>query len=192
MNTYAFLLNNTIAEYPVTEEMIKARGHMVSLYALCVYAPKPSIDRFQSLVEKREIVTEKSGERTVYITYSVAKKSFEALLFEVFKGRKMEIKASDVNDDDLINKISSLGDEIIQKQLDAFAASRGYENIAAAISYRHSAVPKWAADAEIANRLRDETWKAVIDRDAKIKASESPLYSNTTEFLSGLPKLTWE
>ena len=80
--------------------------------------------------------------------------------------------------------------ETIQHRLDAFAQTRGYDNIMSACSYFGSANPRFKAEADVAIRLRDETWAACYAILEAVLAGERP--APTLEALfAELPPLEW-
>ena len=79
----------------------------------------------------------------------------------------------------------------VQARLDAFAQTRGYDNIMSACSYFGSANPRFKAEADRAITLRDTTWARCYEILAEVLAGarETP----TLEALfAELPVLTWE
>ena len=79
----------------------------------------------------------------------------------------------------------------IQQRLDAFARTRGYDNIMSACTYVNSVMERFRLEGERAARLRDETWitaYAILDA---VLAGEREV-PTLEELFSELPELTWE
>lgn len=79
----------------------------------------------------------------------------------------------------------------IQRRLDAFAQTRGYDNIMSACSYFGSGNARFKAEADTAIALRDATWEqcyAILDA---VLAGERDV-PTLDEIVAELPVLTWE
>lgn len=74
--------------------------------------------------------------------------------------------------------------------LEDFAKSRGYSSLLSCTSYANSTVEKFRNEANLAIRLRDETWTKCYDILAAVESGsrEIPLLP---ALLSELPVLTW-
>lgn len=78
----------------------------------------------------------------------------------------------------------------IQRRLDAFAQTRGYDNILSACTYATSAVPQFATEGQCAVALRDATWAAAAQVLAEVQAAtRTP--PTQAELLAELPALAW-
>ena len=81
--------------------------------------------------------------------------------------------------------------EAIQQRLDAFAQTRGYDNIMSACTYTSSIMERFRLEGVRAARLRDETWiQAYAILDA-VLAGEREV-PTLEELFAELPALTWE
>lgn len=78
-----------------------------------------------------------------------------------------------------------------QKRLDAFAQTRGYENINSATTYINSSVDKYKNEGTYAATARDSTWSALyqIIEDATDGKREKVV--NFSEIVPELPSLAW-
>lgn len=79
----------------------------------------------------------------------------------------------------------------IQKRLDDFARTRGYDGILSACTYATSAVPKFAAEGRYAVDARDATWSAAYAILAEVQAGDRPIPGSLSEIESDLPVLAW-
>lgn len=78
-----------------------------------------------------------------------------------------------------------------QKRLDAFAQTRGYENINSAVSYISSTVDKYKDEATYLIAARDSTWQALYNIVEDATAGNRPIVKQFSEIESELPTLTW-
>lgn len=78
----------------------------------------------------------------------------------------------------------------VQKHLDDFARTRGYDNILSACTYATSTVPKFAAEGQYAVEARDATWAKCYEVLAEVEAGSRPM-PTLDELLAELPVLEW-
>jgi len=78
----------------------------------------------------------------------------------------------------------------VQKHLDDFARTRGYDSILSACTYASSLVPKFKAEGQYCVAARDDTWAAgytlMADVQSGVRTMPTPV-----ELLAALPTLTW-
>lgn len=79
----------------------------------------------------------------------------------------------------------------VQERLDAFARTRGYDNIMSACSYFGSANPRFKAEADRAITLRDTTWAKCYEILAEVQSGKREVPTLEALFAE-LPVLTWE
>ena len=78
-----------------------------------------------------------------------------------------------------------------QRRLDAFAQTRGYENINSATTYISSSVDKYKNEGTYAATARDSTWSALYQIIDDVTAGEREKIVNFSEIESELPTLAW-
>ena len=78
----------------------------------------------------------------------------------------------------------------VQKHLDDFARTRGYDGILSAATYATSTVPKFKAEGQYAVEARDATWAKCYEVLAAVEAGSRPM-STLDELLAELPVLEW-
>jgi hypothetical protein len=78
----------------------------------------------------------------------------------------------------------------VQKHLDDFARTRGYDGILSAATYATSTVPKFKAEGQYAVEARDATWAKCYEVLAAVEAGSRPM-PTLGELLAELPVLTW-
>ncbi|MFH0782936.1 MAG: hypothetical protein V2B20_13450 [Pseudomonadota bacterium] len=74
--------------------------------------------------------------------------------------------------------------EAVQKRLDDFAKTRGYDNIMSACSYAVSTNEKYASEGKCCIELRDRTWESCYS----IISTATP---TVEELIASLPELAW-
>jgi hypothetical protein len=80
---------------------------------------------------------------------------------------------------------------LTQQRLDAFAKTRGYDNIASACSYATSTVPKFKSDADYCIAVRDNTWTTLFTILNDIATGAPNVPTDVAEVLEQLPVLSW-
>lgn len=80
--------------------------------------------------------------------------------------------------------------DAVQKHLDAFARTRGYDGIMSACTYATSTAPKFAAEGQYAVEARDATWAKCYEVLAEVEAGSRPM-PTLDGLLAELPVLTW-
>lgn len=78
----------------------------------------------------------------------------------------------------------------IQKRLDEFAQSRGYDDILSACTYATSTVPKFKAEGQCCVDARDATWAKCYTVLADVQSGARPMPTKA-ELLAELPVLAW-
>lgn len=78
----------------------------------------------------------------------------------------------------------------VQKHLDDFARTRGYDGILSAATYATSTVPKFKAEGQYAVEARDATWAKCYEVLAAAEAGTRPM-PTFEELLAELPVLAW-
>lgn len=78
----------------------------------------------------------------------------------------------------------------VQKRLDDFARTRGYDNILSAATYATSTNPKFAVEGQYAVEARDATWAKCYEVLAEVEAGTRPM-PTLEELMAELPVLEW-
>ena len=78
----------------------------------------------------------------------------------------------------------------VQKHLDDFARTRGYDGILSAATYATSTNPKFAVEGQYAMEARDATWVKCYEVLAAVEAGSRPM-PTLEELLAELQVLTW-
>jgi hypothetical protein len=80
--------------------------------------------------------------------------------------------------------------QAVQDRLDAFAQTRGYDNILSACTYVASAVPKFATEGQDAVDARDVAWMTCYQILGAVLAGSRPV-PTVAEVLAELPLPSW-
>lgn len=78
-----------------------------------------------------------------------------------------------------------------QRRLDAFAQTRGYENINSATTYINSTVDKYKNEGTYAIEARDSTWSALYQIIDDVNDGNREKIKLFSEIESELPQLDW-
>lgn len=84
----------------------------------------------------------------------------------------------------------SIYTDAIQRHLDTFAASRGYNSLLSACSYATSTVPRFAAEGQYCVTLRDQTWTQCYQILGEFEKGLRPA-PTLDELLAELPQPEW-
>lgn len=79
----------------------------------------------------------------------------------------------------------------VQIRLDAFAQSRGYDDIVSACSYATSTHPRYGPEGRYCVSAREATWDAMFAVQAAVEAGTRPMPMSLADIESDLPALTW-
>ena len=178
MNVYAKAKDGVIVEYPVYDVHIAARYEPVSNYTPVVFTskPKPALDEWV-----REVIELVAGVPTV--RYELVKYTSEQLVLLLKDVVLSNPQAAVIYQRAVV--------DLVQQRLDAFARTRGYDNILSACTYATSAVPKFAQEGQAAVNLRDQTWAALYALLDEVQAGARPVPADFAEIEALLPALEW-
>jgi len=184
---YAKIENNEIVQFPLTIQDINNSNDSTASYYYCYPNVKPPYDpTIEIMVEKPVLL---GG--VVIINYFVEKKTLEELFSEIGLGEGSGVMIQDVSES-MLNAVIILVKDKVQKKLDEFAQTRGYDDMKSVCTYVNSSIPTYQAEAERAIELRDSTWSALYNYLGSIVAGTIPLPSNCDDIEAVLPALTWE
>lgn len=194
---YAKVTNGVITEFPVKESYIVARGQSIAAYTPCVFDPLPLVPEFYTLAQDATL----NGD-VVKVTYRLVAMSLDQVLRRLPNSDKyvrmmiipvepQSTYAGTMPSTDLFEKIMALTRDRIQANLDAFAQTRKYDNIASAISYENSVVPKYHDEGTFCHELRDRSWAALEIYTQKVLTSTVPLPYRWDLIEQNLPPMVW-
>jgi len=96
--------------------------------------------------------------------------------------------------EELAERFKALQADVIsqtQNRLDAFAQTRGYDNILSACSYATSTVSKFAVEGQYCVEVRDATWLKLYEILAEIESGIREPLNSYTGIENELPQLIW-
>lgn len=160
---YALVKDNEITEYPITEEQIKNRSHLITDYILCNYFDKPEITNLQYLTTKARLSLDKTNQ-IVIVEYIINDYSLEDLLSIIYKDKNI-VYYKDL-DQIIVNRILYLILEKINKELDKYANKYYYNTFLEMISFALSENINFNTEARKAIKIRDDirtSWLTLID-----------------------------
>jgi hypothetical protein len=79
----------------------------------------------------------------------------------------------------------------IQARLDAFAASRGYDDMLSACTYATSSTDRFRVEGQYCVDARDATWTTAYAILAEVLAGERPIPASIADIEADLPALEW-
>lgn len=79
----------------------------------------------------------------------------------------------------------------VQDRLDAFARTRGYDDIVSACSYATSTHPRYGAEGRYCVAVREQTWDAMFAIEADVLAGTRPMPAGYEDIEPELPALVW-
>lgn len=103
-----------------------------------------------------------------------------------------EVRAASA--EEIAQRQQAIKDQItvdVQARLDAFAKTRGYDNIVSACSYATSTHPRYGAEGRYCVAVREQTWDAMFAIEADVLAGTRPIPSGYQDIEPELPTLAW-
>jgi len=184
---FAKIVDNEITQYPLTLADINNANEPTSTYYYCYPSTKPTCDP----VLERVIDEPKVYGDIVIINYRVEKKTLEEIFVTIGLGVGSSITINQVSPE-LLNAVVVLTKDKVQKRLDEFAQTRGYDDIKSVCTYINSQIPTYLAEAQRALYLRDLTWSCLYEYLTNIQTGAIPLPASCSDIEMILPTLTWE
>ncbi len=192
-DVYARLEGNRVVEYPVYGLHIRNRAHPIDWYTKVEFLPKPELPAFHSYQET--LVAQQGG---VIASYTVTPLSLNILLSQITPDRRMfpgqeEQAPVDITtlDPALVGRVAELIAAHVQKRLDTFAQTKGFDGILSAASYKGDADPVFNEEGTRASTLRTDTWKAFYAYQDGVLAGTTPVPKTLADIDAVLPALTW-
>lgn len=96
--------------------------------------------------------------------------------------------------DELAAEAQALQDSIVsatEQRLDAFARTRGYDDIKSASDYAGCSVPQFSIEGQYCKDKRAETWAKCYEILAEVQAGTRPVPSGYDDIEPDLPALVW-
>lgn len=192
---FARIENNRVVEYPITVATIRERNNPAEVYIEVFYNlanPPQDIPLYQKRVE----VVKWFGP-FVYIDYEITYRTVE----EMFQYLSSFAMFYDENQQPVVNR-TQITPEIydafeivvkrkVQSLMDAFAGSRGYDDMFALCNYAASTEEQQRLEAQRGIYLRDVAWRTLYSEFAKMKQGLRPIATSWSDIGQHLPEFTW-
>jgi hypothetical protein len=81
--------------------------------------------------------------------------------------------------------------DAVQKRLDNFAQTRGYDGILSACTYAGSKVEKFRIEGDYCVEVRDQHWAACWRLLAEVESGVRPMPGAVSEVVAQMPPLVW-
>lgn len=190
---YALVDKKSVLSYPLTISDINARDNPTETYYQCYYGDIPDYDPLtEKLTEDPHVVGE-----CVYVIYRVAEKDLDAVMVSLNEFIANEIANNRMPSitslpDGMFGSIANLTVRRVQKTLDDFAKTRGYDDIRSLCTYSTSTNVKFRTEGERGIVLRDLTWDSLYDFMGIVGSGSIPYPFSWSNIEAILPPLTWE
>jgi hypothetical protein len=184
--------DNRIEEYPLTYQDINNLNNPLNVYYPCVYSDTAS-PLLPSLAEKIVEVARVIG-NTVYVERSLVYKTVDDLFNEL---RQLTgVSSGPILNTDISPEVFAAFKTVIKikvsSDLDAFAKTRGYDNIQSLCNYYTSSIPTYQSEAIRGIQLQDQCWSSLFNYFHEVQAGAQPIPLSWSEMSHLLPELTWE
>jgi len=192
---YARIEEGKIVQYPVTIAMINERANPLDTYYQCYFPgegdhPNPTL--YQKIVQTPTLIGS-----AVYIDEKLVNRTVDemfALLFEmagsVTESGELQLNTALITSD-LIDAFETIVKIVVQKMLDDFALTRGYDDIKSACDYVNSKIPEYKAEAIRCIDLRDDVWHSLTTYINAVKAGTEPPPMAWSDIAVHIPPITW-
>jgi hypothetical protein len=174
---YALIENEQVIEYPIYSLFDKYPNTSFTLPLDNTQFPtgivevkstiKPVIDYTQDLVEQSPIKVD-----------------------SIWQESWIVVQTPQIEVDRRINSLKIILQNSVQKQLDDFARTRGYDNILSCCTYTTSTVQKFQQEAQYCVQMRDVYWNACYTILTEFEMGQRPL-PTIEQLLAELPALEW-
>lgn len=188
VTTFALVVDRVITIYPITYDDMNARNNPLEEYYQCYFNGTPVINNptIEYIVEQPKLIG-----NAVFVDEVIQRKTLEEIFTLIGLGPGSTVTIAQVLPAHL-EAVEILVKERTQGLLDAFAQTRGYDDIKSTCTYINSQIPSYAAEANRAIYLRDLTWATLYQYLSNVIAGTQPLPVDWAEIASILPALTWE
>lgn len=182
---YGKVIDGKIVEFPVTAEIILARGHRLHEYSPVNYLPVPGYD-----YRMQRLVTTMSVENGTIDVQSVAQDLTFAEILASLKNEDGSVKSIGELSEEIVVKIKTKIANYVEQHIEALCVSRGYDSINNLLGrYSNSANPTFAAEAKFIQDTIDHAWEKLISHYLAIEAGTASLPTSEEEIkaIAGLP-----
>lgn len=187
--TYARIENHQIVQFPMLESDINERNTPNDVYYVCYFDDEPVYDEIlEYVVEVPKIIG-----KAVFVRNEVRKRTIDEV-FAFVAGLQTEgnpITIADVPQP-LFGSVVKLVKDKTQSLMDAFAQTRGYDNMGSLCNYSTSGVPAYQVESARGIYLRDLTWTNLNIYINEVATGVQPVPTSWSMIEGFLPAYTWE
>lgn len=187
--TYALVEDYKIILFPLTEEDINNRNNPNEDYYVCYFDDEPICDEIlEYVVEIPKVIG-----TVVFVRHEVRKRTIDEV-FAFVAGLQTEgnpITIADVPQP-LFGSVVKLVKDKTQSLMDAFAQTRGYDNMGSLCNYSTSGIPAYQVESARGIYLRDLTWTNLNIYINEVSTGVQPVPTSWSMIEGFLPAYTWE
>jgi len=184
MAIYAQLDIDVLLTFPITQLERDTTYVNADFIVECTDIDKPVINPAAQKYNMTPLIV---GDQ-VLVRYDVIEKTVEEILTDIATSGGTTIN---LVPPDLLDAVVEAIKKRIQGMLDAFAITRGYDNIGSAITYRASTNTQFQTEGLRAEYLRDTSWNSLNLYLTDVMSGTVPMPTAWTDISSKLPALTW-
>ncbi len=192
---YALIVNNQITKFPVTETDINNSNKPTNNYLQCFFEELPEYNaEFEYLVKIPVLVFEQVIVKYKVKQYTLNEKLTKCL--ELYPTTEVDgngdhwINMATVPQETVLTVIKLVKDTV-QKRLDTWASTKGYDDCKSVCGYSQSVIPEWQADAARAIYLRDTSWFNLYSYLADLQNGLVRPIRSANDLETYLPVLSW-
>lgn len=184
---FAKVSEDQVLQYPLTLQDINNANDPTGNYLYCWPQAKPTYDPLvERLVDEPRVFG-----NIVIVNYRVERKTLEELFADIGLGEGSTITIQDVPTN-MLQAVITLTKERVQARLDAFAQTRGYDDVKSICTYINSQIPQYQVESARAIYLRDFTWSTLYTYLSGIESGTTPLPNSVSDIDAILPTLDWD
>lgn len=152
---YGKIENDKVVEFPVTAEVIVARGHRLRQYSPVIFDAKPTYDpRYQKLAGQMKV-----DAGVIKVGYTVISMSTEELLSSL-KNADGSVKTIGELSPQIVALIRTSVANYVESRIEMLCKSHGYTSMDRLLgSYSNSTEPQYKNDAAFIQGILDKAWK---------------------------------
>lgn len=176
---YGKIEGGQVVEFPVTAEVIVARGHRLHQYSPVVYGEKPTYDpRYQKL--SGSLVIEGG---VIKVSYTVASMTTEELLASL-KNADGTVKTIGELSPQIVALIRTSVANYVESRIEMLCKSHGYTSMDRLLgSYSNSTESQYKNDAAFIQGILDKAWKNLTAYYQALAEGTQPLPTSVEDIL---------
>lgn len=187
--TYALVQDHKIVLFPLSESEINERNNPNEDYYVCYFDDEIECDPIlEYIAEVPKVIGS-----VVYVKHELRKRTIDEVFIFVasLQSGETPITIADVPVP-LFYSVVKLVKDKTQSLMDAFAATRGYDNMGSLCNYNTSSVLNYQQEAARGIYLRDTTWTNLNNYINGVQTGEHPVPTSWSQIEVFLPAYTWE